>query len=220
MLAWENGSPKGELRAVLSVIFNSELFQSHAAAAQKVKTPFEFVASAVRALQTTLPTGQTTATTDGYAFQTPMMRMGAMDLFNRDAPDGYPEAGSSWISAGTLTERIRFVQSLCIAATGSGRSDAGNNFSDPVTLLKSRLPAPSWNVAGDVADYFLQILYPGEGAGNLSLYRRAAVQFLDTADDGTTTNLFSGLGNTSPAYDTRVRGMVSMLMTFQRFQEQ
>jgi hypothetical protein len=32
------------------------------------------------------------------------------------------------------------------------------------------------------------------------------------------TNSF--LGNTTTPYDTRVRGMVSMLMTTQRFQEQ
>jgi uncharacterized protein (DUF1800 family) len=220
MLAWENNNPKGQLRAVLSVIFNSELFQSHAAAAQKVKTPFEFVASAVRALQSSPPSGGSTATTDGYAFQSPMLRMGSMDLFNRDAPDGYPEAGSSWISAGSLTERIRFVQAYCIASGGSGRGDAGNNFCDPVALLKLKLPAGSWNVAGDVADYFVRSLYPGEGMGNLALYRNAAVRFLDTADDGITTSLFSGLGNTSATYDTRVRGMVAMLLAFQRFQEQ
>ena len=220
MLAWENGSPKGQIRSVLSVIFNSELFQSHAAAAQKVKTPLEFVVSTVRALHSTTPNGLMTTTTDGYAFQSPMLRMGSMDLFNRDAPDGYPEAGSSWISAGTLTERIRFVQSFCIASTGSNRTDAGNNFSDPVALLKLKLPAANWNVAGEVADCFLRILYPGEGIGNLSLYRSAAIHFLDTADDGVTASLFASLGNTSTTYDTRVRGMVAMLMTFQRFQEQ
>jgi uncharacterized protein (DUF1800 family) len=220
MLAWENSSPKGQIRAVLSVIFNSGLFQSHAAAAQKVKNPFEFIASAVRSLQSSAEGGVTTATTDGYAFQSPMIRMGSMDLFNRDAPDGYPEAGSSWISAGTLNERIRFIQAYCIAPSSSGRTDAGNNFCDPVALLKRKLPASSWNVTGDVADYFVRTLYPGEGAGNLSLYRDAAVRFLDTADDGVTSSLFSGLGHTSTTYDTRVRGMVALLMAFQRFQEQ
>jgi hypothetical protein len=31
---------------------------------------------------------------------------------------------------------------------------------------------------------------------------------------------FLSLSNTTAAYDTRVRGMVAMLMTFPRFQEQ
>ena len=38
-----------------------------------------------------------------------------------------------------------------------------NNLTDPVGLLKKKLPAASWNNAGDVADYFLSILYPAEG---------------------------------------------------------
>jgi uncharacterized protein (DUF1800 family) len=219
MLAWENSNPKGNIRAVLNTIFSSELFRSHAAAAQKIKTPFEFVASSIRALRSPNPDGTATATTDGLStsFSDPMNRMGGMLLFDRAAPDGYPEDGGPWISAGTLVERIRFVQAFLNSGTGD---DAGNNICDPVALLKKKLPAGSWNNAGEVADYFLNILYPGEGMGNLSLYRSAAVNFLNTADDGVTTSAFSSQSNSSTPYDTRVRGMVAMLMAFQRFQEQ
>jgi hypothetical protein len=35
-----------------------------------------------------------------------------------------------------------------------------------------------------------------------------------------TASPFSALSNTSTGYDTRVRGVVSMLMTLPRFQEQ
>lgn len=217
MLAWESGSPKGNLRAVLNTIFNSELFRSHTAAAQKVKTPLEFVASSVRALRSVNADGTATATTDGYSFATPLDRMGAMALFDRGDPDGYPEAGAPWISAGTLVERIRYAQALCNSGTGD---DAGNHVCDPVALLKKKMPAGSWNNAGAVAEYFLGILYPGEGQANLALYRQAAMDFLNTADNGTTVSPFSSLSNTSTTYDTRLRGMVAMLMAFQRFQEQ
>jgi len=228
MLAWENSTPKGNLRAVLNTIFNSDLFRSHTANAQKVKTPFEFVASSVRALRGTNASGGMTASTDGYSFASPLNRMGGMGLFDRSAPDGYAEDASPWISAGTLVERIRFVQSLCIAAGSTGHTgsqsgtgnDAGNNICDPVGLLKARLPAASWNDANAVADYFLGILYPGEGAANLALYRQAAMDFLNTADNGVTSSLFSAQSNTGTTYDTRVRGMVAMLMAQQRFQEQ
>jgi uncharacterized protein (DUF1800 family) len=64
MVAWETSSPKGNLRAVLNTIFSSELFRSHAAAAQKIKTPLEFVASSLRALRSVNPDGTATATTD------------------------------------------------------------------------------------------------------------------------------------------------------------
>lgn len=217
MLAWENSTPKGNIRAVLNTIFNSDLFRSHTANAQKVKTPLEFAASTIRALCGTNLTGGLTAASDGYSFSTPLNRMGGMNLFDRDAPDGYAEDGSPWISAGTVVERIRFVQAFCNAGTGD---DAGNSTCDPVGLLKARLPAASWNDAGAVADYFLGILYPAEGAGNLTLYRQAAIDFLNTADNGTTSSPFSAQANTGTTYDARVRGMVAMLMAQQRFQEQ
>jgi len=149
-----------------------------------------------------------------------------MSLFNRADPDGYPEAGPPWISAGTLAERLRFVQTLLTVPAartnlnGTANGDAGNNTVDPVALLKRKLPPPSWNNAGDVADFFLALLFFGEGKANLDLYRVSAVGFLNTADNGTSPSLFSGLSNTGPDYDTRVRGMVSLLMTLQRFQEQ
>ena len=215
MLAWENSSPKGNLRAVLSVIFNSDLFRSQTANAQKVKTPFEFVTSAVRALRASTNGGSgITSTTDGYSVATPLSRMGGMNLFDRDAPDGYPENGANWVSAGTLVERIRFIQTFLNAGTGD---DAGNHQCDPVGLLKANLPSLSWGNAGDVTDYLLGILYPAEGAANLKLYGDAGVAFLNTGNDGIASSPFtSGLSD----YDTRVRGLVSMLMTLQRFQEQ
>jgi uncharacterized protein (DUF1800 family) len=216
MFAWENSSPKGQIRPVLNTIFNSRLFRSHCANAQKVKTPLEFCVSALRALRSDNGNGSFTETTDGN-ISTPLSRMGSMGLFNRAEPNGYPEAGAPWISAGTLAERTRYIQALLLAGTGD---DAGSAASDPVGLLRKKLPG-SLNNAGAVADYFLSILYPGEGAANLSQYRAAAINFLNTADNATgTSSPFANLNNTQTPYDTRVRGMVSFLMTLPRFQEQ
>lgn len=218
MLAWEYSTPKGNLRSVLNVIFNSDLFRSQTANAQKVKTPFEYVASAVRTLRASTNGGTGfTATTDGYSFATPLSRMGGMNLFDRDAPDGYPEAGANWVSAGTLVERIRYVQAFLL--NSNSVTDAGSHRCDPVALLKAQTSSLSWGNAGDVTDYFLGILYPSEGAANLKLYRDAGISFLNTADDGITASPFS-TGLAATTYDTRVRGLVSMLMTLQRFQEQ
>jgi len=231
IVAWDTPASdgrKGNIRAVLSTIFNSELFRSHAGSRQKVKTPLEFVISSVRALRSVDASGNATATTDGN-FSTPLSRMGSMSLFNRSDPDGYPEAGPSWISAGTLAERLRFVQSLCSDAASSVArpGDAGNTFSDPVMLIQRKLPVASQNNAGAVADYFLRLFFPGEGMANLDQYRQAAINFLDdgTIDIAAGTRLlkFNQIpvsGTTDSAYETRVRGMVSMLMTLQRFQEQ
>ncbi len=232
MVAWDTPAGdgrKGNLRNVLNVIFNSDLFRSHGGSLQKVKTPVEFAVSAVRALQSANPA---TGRTDGYSISgrsrtsssAPLTRMGSMMLFDRDAPDGYPEIGSSWISSGTLAERVRFIQTFLMAVGDANKNDSisGGNFnlSDPVALLKAKLPAGSWNNSGAVADFFLANFFPGEGAGNLNGYRALAMAFLDTNDNGVGTSLFSGLTNTGSPYDLRVRSMVAMLMTLPRFQEQ
>ena len=244
MAAWENGNPKGQLRPVLATIFNSVLFRSHSGNAQKVKTPLEYAVSAVRSIRQSVNGtglhGSWTAFTDGYGFITSqgggqrggtggaLNRMGGMQLFNREEPDGYPEAGGGWASAGALAERVRFISSLMKAQGQTGKNDANNflnnNVTDPVRLLQLRLPnATDQRDAGKVADLFLGLLFPGEGRASLDEYKRVAVNFLDTDDAGTSSSPFSALtpsnvaGNT---YDTRVRGMVAVLMSLQRFQEQ
>ena len=140
MATWQAPGPdgrRGNIRAILRTIFNSDLFRSHGGSLQKIKTPLEFVASSVRALRSANANGTFTATTDGFSFISPLSRMGSMSLFNRADPDGYPEFGPPWISAGTLAERLRFTQSFLTAATTANRpTDSGNCFSDPVALLK------------------------------------------------------------------------------------
>lgn len=235
IIAWDTPGPdgrKGHIRSVLRTIFNSDLFRGHEGSLQKIKTPVEFAVSAIRALRSPNPNGSFTANTDGYSISgrsrtsssSPLVRMGNMKLFDRDAPDGYPEAGAPWISGGTLAERIRFVQTMLMTNNSPAKADnisgGNNNVADPVALLKKKLPSSSWNNAGLVADYFLSILFPAEGRANLDLYRGNAVNFLNTSDDGTAASLFSSLSHTSAQYDTRVRAMAAMLMTLQRFQEQ
>jgi uncharacterized protein (DUF1800 family) len=239
MVAWDTpvGGRKGNIRLILSTIFNSALFRGNAGSMQKIKTPLEFSVSAIRALHGTNNSGGYFSSSDGYSIggrrnnggNDPLARMGSMFLFNRDAPDGYPEAGAPWISAGTLAERVRFIQSYLAGASEVYKSDSINtnstlpgnfNTSDPVGLLKKKLLSADWNNAGVVVDYFLGILYPGEGKANLDAYRTQAINFLNTADSGTGSSPFNTLGNTTAAYDTRVRAMVSMLMTLPRFDEQ
>ena len=236
MMAWETNSPRGQVRKVLEVIFKSDLFRSHTAAFAKVKTPLEYTVSALRALRVSTNGtglhGSWSADTDGTALATPLQRMGGMVLFDRAEPDGYPESGAGWISAGTLAERARWTQSLLIASGQTGHNgsqsgtvnDAGNSVTSPVRLLFARLPLlADQQDAAKVADVFLGLLFPGEGAANLNLYRTAAINFLNTSDDGLSASLFSALtpsATAANAYDTRVRGMVAMLMTLQRFQEQ
>jgi uncharacterized protein (DUF1800 family) len=221
MLAWDGGNPKGQIRDVLRVILNSNLFRSQAGTLQKVKTPLEFAVSTVRALRSQNEDGSFTSDSDGYALAGIINRAGRLRLFDRADPDGYPEDAPAWISAGTLTERIRFVQSALMPGGMSGKSDAGSaTVTDPVGLLRKKLAADRLADAESVAGYFVGLLYPGEGAANLDGFQMLAVRFLNTADDGVTAAPFSGLAVGTSAYDLRVRGMVAFLMSTQRFHEQ
>lgn len=244
MTAWENASPKGQLRPILSAIFNSTLFRSHGGNAHKVKTPLEYAASAVRSIRQSVNGtglhGTWTAFTDGFGItssqgagqragnDSALMRMGGMSLFNREEPDGYPESGGGWVSAGASAERVRFISSLMKAVGQTGKNDANNflnnNVTDPVRLLQLRLPsATDQRDAGKVTDLFLGFLFPGEGRASLGEYKRIAMNFLNTDDAGTGSSPFANLTPSNAAgniYDTRVRGMVALLMSLPRFYEQ
>lgn len=228
MAAWEQPGPdgrKGNLRRVLATIFASDLFRQNTAAAQKVKTPFEYVVSTIRALRAARPDGTFTADTDGYDVLTTLSRLN-LRLFDRAEPDGWSEAGRDWVSTSALVERMRFAQNFMIAprdplkAVDFG-STGKDNIADPVALLRLRLPAGQWRAAEGVVDFFLQLLFPGEGRANLDLDRIAAVLFLDSADSGEPgSSRFSALDPDASAYDTRVRSLVALLLGLPRFQEQ
>ncbi len=238
MAAWEAGTPKGQIWDVINVIANSALFRTNAYA-QKVKTPLEFSVSAIRALlSTNVLTGIPTADTDGYSIAntgsgSPIARLGSMNIYDRDAPDGWAEYGSAWINAGTLAERARFIQTFLLASNDVAKADGisspgsiNRNIANPVAILQAKLSTTAQQDATAVANLFVNILYPGEGSINTAAYRDIAAKFLqsDQYGDINTSQSFStvyGAGTGAGSeYDTRVRGMVSMLMTLQRFSEQ
>lgn len=226
MRAWDTPGPdgrRGNLRAVLGTIFDSDLFRTQTALRQKVKTPFEFVASTIRALRAVKPGGGFTADTDGYDMLTTLSRLN-MSLFSRADPDGWPEAGRDWISTAALVERIRFAQNFLIAPNDALKDvdfggNGDDNVSDPVGLLQLKLSADRWRDAEAVVDYFLGILFPGEGRANLDLDRATAIAFLDTTNAGATSP-FAALSPGTAAYDARIRSLVGLLLSLPRFQEQ
>jgi uncharacterized protein (DUF1800 family) len=212
MRAWDTPAAdgrKGNLRTVLKVIFNSPVFRQHLASQQKVRTPLEFTVASVRALRAAKPGGGFTADCTGADLNNTMIRLG-MRLFNREEPDGWSEFGADWINSSSLIERMRFVQERLRSVS----------LADPVALLKLKLPSTQWRDAGAVSDYFLSILFPGEGKANLDLDRANAIIFLNTLDNGTTASSFSVLDPNSTTYGNRVKGMVGYLMGLPRFQEQ
>jgi len=99
--AWRRSD--GEIREVVRAIVRSPDFWAPAAVGSKVKTPLEFVVSAVRAVA-----GEPD-TTPRLASQ--VARLG-QPLFLQSAPTGYPEAQDEWVNSGALLARMNFAIDL------------------------------------------------------------------------------------------------------------
>ena len=94
---------KGDLREVYKAIFFSKAFWAPDARATKVKTPFEFVASALRV------TGADVTQADSSV---QAVRTLGMPLYGCLTPNGYGDTADTWLNAGTLLNRMNFALSL------------------------------------------------------------------------------------------------------------
>jgi uncharacterized protein (DUF1800 family) len=95
----------GNIRETLREIITSSEFFSAAAYRSKVKSPFELVVSALRAMNAEPDTTPRTARVIAALGQ---------PLYLHQAPNGYPETGDAWINTGSILNRINF--GLAIAA--------------------------------------------------------------------------------------------------------
>jgi uncharacterized protein (DUF1800 family) len=99
--AWKRSD--GDLREVLRAIFHSPDFWAPVNLGAKIKTPLEFVVSAVRAV------GGTPDTTARLAQS--VTRLGE-PLYLHVAPNGYPERQDDWVNSGALLNRMNFAMAL------------------------------------------------------------------------------------------------------------
>ena len=96
---------KGDIREVLKTMFEAPEFWAPEAYRAKVKTPLEFVASAVRA------TGADV--TDATPLVRQLQNMG-MPLYGMQPPTGYSMKAETWVNSSALLARMNF--SLALAA--------------------------------------------------------------------------------------------------------
>ncbi|MCC7240762.1 MAG: DUF1800 domain-containing protein [Acidobacteria bacterium] len=94
---------RGDLREVTRVIVTSPEFLAPEAWRAKVKTPLEFVASAVRATGANVRTALSLVRTLGNL---------GMPLYFCQPPTGYDETGEAWVSPGALVVRMNFALEL------------------------------------------------------------------------------------------------------------
>ncbi len=93
----------GNLREVVRAIVTSPEFFAADARQAKVKTPFEFVVSAVRATETEMT---------GARPLLKALRDLGMPLYGCQPPTGYDDTAETWISSGALVTRINVAQQI------------------------------------------------------------------------------------------------------------
>jgi uncharacterized protein (DUF1800 family) len=93
----------GDIREVVKTIITAPEFFAAETRTAKVKTPLEFVVSAVRASGAQVD--------DGRALNRYLEQMG-MPLYMQQPPTGYKDVAEGWVSPGGLTTRLNFALDL------------------------------------------------------------------------------------------------------------
>jgi uncharacterized protein (DUF1800 family) len=159
----------GDLRKVVEAIVTSDEFFSPAAFRAKIKSPFEYAVSAVRATDGTFVDPpepmmrKLKGTTEGvgtlgynadklsadkHKTVNWWIRDMGEPLFVFTAPTGYPEQSSRWVNPGALIERLNFALALTQQNVGDVRIDSAKLLGDADTDQPQR-------VLDDLADTIL-----------------------------------------------------------------
>jgi uncharacterized protein (DUF1800 family) len=106
---------KGDIREVLSTLFHSPEFWAEGTYRAKVKTPLEFVASAVRATGADVD--------DAMPLARQIGNMG-MPLYGAQPPTGYSMKAETWVSSSALLTRMNFALALASGKIKGVKVDA------------------------------------------------------------------------------------------------
>ena len=180
----------GDIREVLRTMFHSPEFWAADAYRAKMKTPFEFVASAARAsgadIQNALPLVGT------------LNRMG-MPLYAMQPPTGYSMKAEAWVNSSALLNRMNFALQLA-----SGRLPGTSV--DPQALIPGLAPGDPQAalaaleqsiLAGDVSSQTHAVMQKQLGDPQISQRR------LDDANEKPNYGAIAGLIMGSPEFQRR-----------------
>ena len=93
----------GDIREVMHSMLTSKEFWSQGAYRAKVKTPFEMVASAARALDANVD--------DAFALANQVGQLGE-PLYRKQEPTGYSNLNTEWVNSAALLARMNFALAL------------------------------------------------------------------------------------------------------------
>jgi uncharacterized protein (DUF1800 family) len=193
---------KGDIREVLSTLFHSPEFWDDAAYRAKVKTPLEFVASAVRA---------TAAEVDDALPLTRQLNNMGMPLYGAQPPTGYSMKADTWVSSSALLNRMNFALALTGGKVKGIRLDvaqiAGNNpapadTASALTTLEENLIVSG--VSKQTHDSIVaQIEEAGKNAAPAKLENKAGMRKPDNVTRAPDASAIAGLLLGSPEFQRR-----------------
>jgi uncharacterized protein (DUF1800 family) len=162
----------GDMREVLHTLLESEEFWDPRTFGAKVKTPFELLVSAVRAMGADLPP------------QTLLKGLRAMNHvpYGAEAPTGYPETAAAWLDAGTLDQRVQIAELMAARLPLGKRGMDGRRAQiQPASTTMNAQPAavaasPIGRDPAQVAHWILARLFPGGASSELAAAVQRAAQ--------------------------------------------
>jgi uncharacterized protein (DUF1800 family) len=139
-------STHGDLREVMRTILTSPDFMSAASYGAKIKTPYEFVVSALRATAADVR--------DARALVRTLQQLG-MPLYQCQPPTGYQDSADAWMNTGALVIRMNFAVALAnnqlrgisIADPESARGLFGPELSDSTRAAIAKAATPGQALA-------------------------------------------------------------------------
>ncbi len=117
----------GDIREVMRTMLNSKEFWSQGAYHAKVKTPFEMVASSVRALDANVE--------DAFALANQVGNLGE-PLYRKQEPTGYSNLNSEWVNSAALLGRMNFSLNLAQNHVAGVKVDASKLPDDPMAIAR------------------------------------------------------------------------------------
>jgi uncharacterized protein (DUF1800 family) len=120
----------GNIREVMRTMLASPEFWSQGAYRAKVKTPFEMVASAARALNADID--------NAFVLANQVGQLGE-PLYRKQEPTGYSNINSEWVSSAALLGRMNFALNLAQNHIPGVKVDASKLPADPVEVARRLL---------------------------------------------------------------------------------
>jgi len=193
---------KGDIREVLNTLFHSPEFWDDTTYRAKVKTPLEFVASAVRATGAEID--------DAQPLVGQLNRMG-MPLYGAQPPTGYSMKAETWVSSSALLNRMNFALALTSGKIKGVKVDAAQlagSSSPPPDAAATLATLETSLVVGGVSQQthdsiVAQIEAAGKNGAHVAADNKAGAR--KTADPGRSPDVgvIAGLLLGSPEFQRR-----------------